>query len=225
MVRHLETLVKSTLPVKRASKGLVRGWYWPNPDQALLSADLLLLWGVQHRCVLPTTPRYSHPPDTWVDMSPTRGSNFWGPRESIFQVRHSEVQLFFKKAYYGGWWDSNSRPKTHVLSSSPFVKAFVRWVTGNRLTHRLPELSLITPSPSGTTGFEVCLTLFCTYFRTIPPRSALRSHYMLLHLVRLIPKPCPGSNPSHGCGSVARPPPVSGKMWRIIKKNMTECAI
>ena len=25
-------------------------------------------------------------PDTPVDMSPTRGSNFWGPRESIYQI-------------------------------------------------------------------------------------------------------------------------------------------
>ena len=30
-------------------------------------------------------------------MSPRHGSNFWGPRESIYLVRHGEVNIFFKK--------------------------------------------------------------------------------------------------------------------------------
>ena len=34
-------------------------------------------------------------PDVRVDVSPTRGSNIWGPWESIFQVRHGEIQLDF----------------------------------------------------------------------------------------------------------------------------------
>ena len=59
-------------------------------------------------------------PDIRVDLSPTRVSSFWAPRESIFQVRHEEVQLFFKKAYWR-WWDSKSRPKSHVLPSTPCV--------------------------------------------------------------------------------------------------------
>ena len=31
-----------------------------------------------------------------------------------------------------------------VLPTTPFVKALVRWATGERLTNRLPKLSLIT---------------------------------------------------------------------------------
>ena len=34
-----------------------------------------------------------------VDVSPTRGFNFWGHNECILQVRHGEVQLLFLKAY------------------------------------------------------------------------------------------------------------------------------
>ena len=34
---------------------------------------------------------------------------------------------------------------TNDLSTTPLVKALVRWATGKRLTNRLPNLSLITP--------------------------------------------------------------------------------
>ena len=81
-------------------------------------------------------------PDIRVDVSPTRGSIFWESRESIFQVRHGEVKLFVKKAYYGGWGDSNARPKTHVLPSSPYVKVILRWAAGKREANRLPKRSL-----------------------------------------------------------------------------------
>ena len=60
-----------------------------------------------------------------VNVWPTRGSNFWGPRRVIVQVRHGEARDFFLNAHHRGWWDSNSRPKTHVLSSTPFGKALI----------------------------------------------------------------------------------------------------
>ena len=44
--------------------------------------------------------------------------------------------------------------KAHVLSTTPLVKAWVRWATGERLTNRLPKLSLTTLSPPGTAGYS-----------------------------------------------------------------------
>ena len=63
-----------------------------------------------------------------VDVPPTRGSNFWAPRDTILQVRHVcwevqlffkwEVQLFFKKAsFLRRVAFSNSWPKP----ISPFI--------------------------------------------------------------------------------------------------------
>ena len=45
-------------------------------------------------------------------------------------------------------------------STTPFVKALVRWATGKRLTNRLPKLSLRTLSPplnSGILGLRMGL--------------------------------------------------------------------
>ena len=80
-------------------------------------------------------------------MSPTRGANFWGPRESIFQVRHGEVQLLLGKGLLLIMEGVESRtrgPKRHVFSSTLLVEAFVRWATGKRLSNRLLKLSPIT---------------------------------------------------------------------------------
>ena len=45
-----------------------------------------------------------------------------------------------------GYWQKVNQT-THGLSTTPFVKALVRWATGKRLTNRLPKLSPITLSP------------------------------------------------------------------------------
>ena len=48
----------------------------------------------------------------------------------------------------------------HGLSTTPFVRALVRWATGKRLTNRLPKLSLVTLSPplnSGILGLRMGL--------------------------------------------------------------------
>ena len=52
---HLESSVGSTVPVKKASKGLVRGWYWPNPAcykirRYWLQFIFFYLWTMQHGC-------------------------------------------------------------------------------------------------------------------------------------------------------------------------------
>ena len=46
------------------------------------------------------------------------------------------------------------QPTMHGLSTTPFVRALVRWATrtGKRLTNRLPELSVITLSPALNSG-------------------------------------------------------------------------
>ena len=44
------------------------------------------------------------------------------------------------------------QPTIHGLSTTPFVRALVRWPTGKRLTNRLPKLSLITLSPPLNSG-------------------------------------------------------------------------
>ena len=53
-----------------------------------------------------------------------------------------------EKVYYGGCGDRTHDPKTHGLSTMPFVKDFsgvlVRLTTYKRLTDSLPKLSLIT---------------------------------------------------------------------------------
>ena len=53
-----------------------------------------------------------------------------------------------EKVYYGGCGDRTHDPKTHGLSTTPFVKDFsgvsVR-LTSNWLTSSLPKLGLITP--------------------------------------------------------------------------------
>ena len=91
---------------------------------------------------------------TWVGILKKR--TILGTQREYFQVRRGwwEVHLFSKQAYYGRWWDSNSRPKTHVLPSTPFVEALVRWATGKRLTHRLPKLSQITWAPLQLSNFR-----------------------------------------------------------------------
>ena len=64
---------------------------------------------------------------------------------------HEELHfsLIIQKAFSWWTWDSNSRPTAHGLSTTPFVKkALVRWATGERLTDRLPKLSLITIATS-----------------------------------------------------------------------------
>ena len=63
-----------------------------------------------------------------------------------------EVQLFFKEAIMEGGSDSNSRPKTHVLPSTPYAKALVCWPrpTGKTFAYRLlPELTLVTTIANG----------------------------------------------------------------------------
>ena len=50
------------------------------------------------------------------------------------------------------------------------MKALVRWATGNRLTNRLPKLSLITLSPplnSGILGLRMGLYVLTSKFFTI----------------------------------------------------------
>ena len=78
-------------------------------------------------------------------MSPTRGSNFWGPREGICQIVDSRKSLFFDKRFHGG-----REIRTHYQQLKSFrrrVKALVCWATGKRVTNRLPKLSLIILSP------------------------------------------------------------------------------
>ena len=43
----------------------------------------------------------SRPDNIRVDVSPTRGSNFWGPRDSVLEIRHEEIQLFLFKGLPG----------------------------------------------------------------------------------------------------------------------------
>ena len=63
-----------------------------------------------------------------VGVPPTRGSNFWGPRESIFQVRHEEVQLFFKKAYRILLWRV-VRFELAILNPCPAVDAICQGIS------------------------------------------------------------------------------------------------
>ena len=67
------------------------------------------------------------------------------PGRVIYHVLDMRKFIFLEKTFSWWTWDSNSRPTTHGLSTKPFVKASVRWATGESLTNRLPKLSLITP--------------------------------------------------------------------------------
>ena len=69
------------------------------------------------------------------------------PRRVIHQILDMRKYAFLYKAFSWWTWDSNSRPTTHGLSTTPFVKALVRLGTGKKLTNRLPKLSLMTLSP------------------------------------------------------------------------------
>ena len=71
-----------------------------------------------------------------------------GDREVFFQILDIRISLFLRKRFHGWTWDSNSRPTTHSLSTTPFIKALlVRWATRKRLTDRLSKVSLITSQP------------------------------------------------------------------------------
>ena len=68
------------------------------------------------------------------------------PGRVIYQNLGMRKSTFLKKAFSRWTWDSKSRPTTHGLAITPFVKALlVRWATGKRLTNR-PKLSHVTLS-------------------------------------------------------------------------------
>ena len=50
---------------------------------------------------------------------------------------------FFKNRFHGGR-EIRTHDQRQGLSTTPFIKALVRWTTGKRLTNQLPKLSLIT---------------------------------------------------------------------------------
>ena len=76
------------------------------------------------------------------DYSPKFFYIRWGTRERDFSDS-SMGGKSLKNAFSWWTWDSNSRPTTHSLSTTPFGIALVRWATGKRSTNRLPTLSLI----------------------------------------------------------------------------------
>ena len=77
-------------------------------------------------------------PDTRVDVSPTRGFNSWGPRESIYQILDMRKLTFlqqtsvFMVVVRFDFTTSSSSPST-----TPYVRAIVRWANDRRLTIRL----------------------------------------------------------------------------------------
>ena len=82
-----------------------------------------------------------------VNVSPTRGSNFWGST-SIFEIlQHEEINFSFKNVLHGGLELRTHDQRPMVLPTTPFVKALICWATGKRLTNRLSKLSLITLFP------------------------------------------------------------------------------
>ena len=101
---------------------------------------------------LPKAKPYNTPPpfeqrDSWSSYGAVRVYsevlyNLWGPRGSDSSDSWHEEILFSYKAFSWWTWDSNSRPTTHGLSTTPFVMALVRWATGERLTNRLRFITL-----------------------------------------------------------------------------------
>ena len=86
--------------------------------------------------------------DSWSSYGAVRAYyevlyNIWGPRESDSSDSWREENHFSLKSVSWWTWDSSSRPTTHALPTTPFVKALVGWATGKRSTNRLPKLSLI----------------------------------------------------------------------------------
>ena len=84
-------------------------------------------------------------PDIRIGVSPTRGSNFWGPRESIHQILDmEEIHFSLKRVFvvdviFG----------LATSSSSPFDDAIGQGISPlgyivKRLANRLPKVSLIT---------------------------------------------------------------------------------
>ena len=102
-----------------------------------------------------------------------RGSNFWGPRESIYQILDVRKFTFLQKAF--SWWtrDSNSRPAAEVLPTTPYVKVTVRWATGKDLTSRPPKPSLITVRPKKHTKKTYHISYRCPFGKS--ERTAVRA--------------------------------------------------
>ena len=73
---------------------------------------------------------------------PTPKYNLWGPRESDSSAPwHKEIPFSLKSVFMV---DVRFELTTNdPWSTTPFVKALVRWATGKKLTNRLPNLSLI----------------------------------------------------------------------------------
>ena len=70
-----------------------------------------------------------------------------------------------------GYWQKVNQT-THGLSTTPFVKALVRWATGKRLTNRLPKLSPI-PSAIEKPVSDLVLRLERSSSRCGPPFGAV----------------------------------------------------
>ena len=84
-----------------------------------------LLMGLRIRSYVPTQLR----------------SKSWGPGETYVKLCiKAHGQAFLLKEVFGARFELAS-------SAMPNVKAFVRWATGKKLTHRHPKLSLITLLP------------------------------------------------------------------------------
>ena len=97
-------------------------------------------------------------PNIRVDVVTNSRFQFLGTQGGYFSgLTWGSSTFLEKKACYGEWRNSNSRPETHILPSTPFYKALVlsvvigkshtrtRWATGKKLTDRLlPKLRLQT---------------------------------------------------------------------------------
>ena len=92
----------------------------------------------------PGTAGYSGPDRIYWSPCQQLAVPFSGAQgEYLSDSGHKEIHFSFKRVSW--WtWDSNSWLAAQVLSTMPYVKALVRCVTGERLTNRLPKLSLIT---------------------------------------------------------------------------------
>ena len=124
-------------------KGISPLVYWQKVDQRPTQTK-------PYTTLRPWTAGYSGP--DWiirVDESPTRGSIFWGPRESVYQIILMRNSLCFIKSFSSWTWDSKSWPAVQQLSPFDdvisYVEALVCGATGKRLTTiaNLPKLSLL----------------------------------------------------------------------------------
>ena len=86
------------------------------------------------------------------------------------------------------WWTlgSNSRLTTHGLSTTPFVKALVRWATGKGISNRLPKLSITTSvhDPSGPGRVDMLTTPVVAAARAVVTTGAWVKSKRYIYLIR-----------------------------------------